>query len=302
MLNNMKKMNFKYFYIIIALFFSSITVAQSYEVIDGDTINLVDENGLKQGFWRIFGRMKKLPEYQPDQVVEEGTYKDSKKNGLWKRFFPNGKVKDEIEYVNNRPNGYYRTYYENGQIQEEGIWQRNRNVGQFKRYYENGQVAQEFNFNETGKRDGKQVYYYENGQIMIEGEWAAGKESGEIVEYYENGDIKAKKIFNDGVMDTTKSQIFEPKNPIKEKDEEDLAESPEKVVKVEADEKPNVGKFDGNGPFKLYNKNKQLVKDGVFKNYRLMDGKWYKYTDDGILYNIEVYKKGKYIGDAPLPE
>ena len=298
----MKTMNFKYFYIIIAVFFSSISVAQSYEVIDGDTINVVDANGLKQGFWRIFGRMKKLPGYQPDQVVEEGNYKDSKKQGIWKRFFPNGKVKDEIEYVNNRPNGYYRTYYENGQVQEEGVWQRNRNVGQFKRYYENGQVAQEFNFNETGKRDGKQVYYYENGQVMIEGEWAAGKESGEIVEYYENGDIKAKKVFNNGIMDTTKSQIFEPKNPIENKEDEELADAPEKVVKVEADEKPNVGKFDGNGPFKLYNKNKQIVKDGVFKNYRLMDGKWYKYTDDGILYNIEVYKKGKYIGDAPLPE
>ena len=74
------------YYIIITVFISSnISVAaQKFEIINGDTINYIDENNLKQGFWKIFGRMKKLPDYQPDQVVEQGDYENSRKQGIWK--------------------------------------------------------------------------------------------------------------------------------------------------------------------------------------------------------------------------
>jgi antitoxin component YwqK of YwqJK toxin-antitoxin module len=60
--------------------------------------------------------------------------------------------------------------------------------------------------------------------------------------------------------------------------------------------------FDGNGYYKLYNKNMQLSKDGVFKNYKLIDGKDYIYNKDGILISIQVFKNGFYVGDAPLEE
>ena len=292
----------KLIYIIFPIFVCSISTAQSFEVINGDTINMIDENNLKQGFWRIFGKMKKLPNYEPDQVVEEGNYENSRKQGLWKFFFPNGKVKSEIAYVNSRPNGIYKTYYENGQVEEEGAWKNNRNTGDFKRYYENGQVSQKFSFNETGKRNGKQEYYYENGQLMIEGEWAGGKEDGVITEYYENGDVKAKKAFNGGVIDATNTKTFEPENPIKDKEAEELANAPVKVVKASAEDEVNVGTFNGNGYHKMYNQNKQLSKVGTFKNYRLMEGEFYKYDDNGILIVIEKYKSGRYIGDAPLPK
>ncbi|MBE7441194.1 MAG: hypothetical protein HS119_01915 [Flavobacteriales bacterium] len=84
--------------------------------------------------------MKKLPEYQPDQVVEEGNYENSRKQGIWKNFFPNRKIKSDIAYVNSRPNGTYRTYFENGQVEEEGSWENNRKTGGFKRFHENGQT------------------------------------------------------------------------------------------------------------------------------------------------------------------
>ena len=33
-----------------------------------------------------------------------------------------------------------------------------------------------------------------------------------------------------------------------------------------------------------------------------MEGKWYKYDENGILLNIEIIKGGRYIGDAPMEE
>ncbi len=291
----------KFIYIIIPIFICSISVGQGFEIYEGDTINRVDENNLKQGFWKIFGRMKKLPGYEPDQVVEEGKYQNSRKQGFWKKFFPNGKVKNEINYVNSRPSGTYKTYFENGQVEEEGSWKNNRNTGDFKRYYENGQVSQQFAFNTSGKRDGKQVYFYEDGQVMIEADIEGGKEKF-VKEFYENGDVKAEKAFVDGKIDVANTKVYKSKEPIKDRNEAELEKAPEKVVKVTKDEKVNIGTFNGNGYHKMYNRNKQLSKDGTFKNYRLMEGLWYRYDENGILVSIEKYKKGRYIGDAPLPK
>ena len=290
----------KILYILLPIFVCSISSAQSYTIDKGDTINVIDENNLKQGFWRIFGKMKKLPGYEPEQVVEEGNYESSRKQGLWKNFFPNGKLKSEIAYVNSRPNGTYKTYFENGQVEEEGNWENTRNTGGFKRYHENGQTAQQFVFNETGKRDGKQVYFYENGQVMIEADIAAGKEKF-VKEYYEDGSIKAEKSFIDGELDVANTKVYESKTPINNEDKE-LASSPVKIVKADKNDEVNVGTFNGNGQHTMYNKDKQLSKVGLFENFRLMDGLLYKYDDNGILIVIEKYKSGRYIGDAPLPK
>lgn len=291
----------KLIYILFPVLICSIGTAQSFEIVDGDTLNMIDDNNLKQGFWKIFGKNKKLPGYEPDQVVEEGEYKNSRKQGIWKFFYSSGKVKSEIAYTNSRPNGFYKTYYENGQVEEEGTWKNNRNTGNFKRYYENGQVSQDFTFNPSGKREGKQAYFYENGQVMIEGEWAGGKESGVVTEYYENGDIKAEKAFNGGVIDVANTKTFEAKNPIKDREAEELKNAPEEVVKVEKTDKVNIGGFNGNGEHTMYNENKQISKVGMFKNYRLMEGKLYLYDENGILTRIKRFKQGRFIGDAPLP-
>ena len=293
----------KILYIFVPIFICSISVAQSvpnFVISDGDTINYVDENNLKQGFWKIFGRMKKLSAYQPDQVVEQGNYKDSRQQGLWTKFFPSGKTKSEIEYVNSRPNGTYKTYFENGQVEEEGNWKNNRNTNDFKRYYDNGQVSQQFAFNSTGKRDGKQTYFYENGQVMIEADIEAGKEKF-VKEYYEDGSIKAEKSFIDGKLDVANTKVYESKSPVKDRDAEEVKNRPVEVVTVDETDNVNSGNFDGDGQHKVYNANHQISKDGVFKDYRLMDGLWYKYDGNGILFKIKKFQNGRYIGDAPLP-
>ncbi|MBL4670371.1 MAG: toxin-antitoxin system YwqK family antitoxin [Flavobacteriales bacterium] len=290
----------KILYIFIPVFICSISVAQSvpnFIIIEGDTVNLVDENNLKQGFWKIFGKMRKLPRYEPDQVIEQGKYANSRKQGLWTKFFPSGKTKSEIEYKNSRPNGSYRTYFENGQVEEEGNWKNNRNTNDFKRYYENGQVSQNFAFNTSGKRNGRQTYFYENGQVMIEADIESGKEKF-VKEYYEDGSIKAEKNFIDGKLDVVNTKVYESKTPVKEKGPEGVVE----IVTVDKTEKSNTGSFHGEGQHKMYNANRQISKDGFFKAYRLIDGKWYIYDGNGILTKIKRFKSGRYIGDSPLPK
>jgi len=289
-------------FVFLTIFSVQFVPAQTFQIVDGDTINKKDASGKRQGKWIVTNKTKRLPGYKPDQKVEEGDYKSSRKTGLWIAYYSNGNKKNEINYKNGRPNGSYKTYYSNGIAQEEGTWLSNRNVGTFKRYYENGKPSQEFNFNETGKRDGKQKYFYDNGQVMIEGNWNGGQESGTLMEYYENGDTKAKKVFANGSLDEAKTENFKPKTPIKDALKEEEKEAPTRNVVAQKDEQPNHGHFDGNGRHKLYNKDKLIVKDGVFKNYRLIDGKWYKYNDDNILLNIERIRNGRYVGDVQFEE
>lgn len=55
-----------------------------------------------------------------------------------------------------------------------------------------------------------------------------------------------------------------------------------------------------NGKHILYNKNKQISKDGDFKDNRLMEGKSYIYNENGILTRVAVYKNGIYVGDGSI--
>ncbi len=285
--------------------FLHVLLSQSYQVYNGDTINKVDESNFKQGHWIYFGNMINLPEYKPEQKVEEGKYQDNRKDGIWVKYFPNEKVQSEITFSNNRPNGEYKIYYNNGQLQEQGMWKNNRNTGAFKRYHENGQPQQEFVFNETGKRDGTQKYFHENGQLMIIGDIKEGKETGEFKEFFSNGDLKSVKVFDEaGVLNTEKSKEFEPVKP-EVKIIETKPDVPEKVTSVVTkDEKVNeaVSVFNGEGNNTLYNKNKQVSQKGFFKGGRLKDGEKYIYDKDGILTTIEKYKNFKYIGDGVIEE
>ena len=299
----------KFTLILISFFYlSSLAQAQSFEpgpkgLAAGDTMNLTDAQGKKQGKWIIFGRHKPGTCYTPEQKVEEGKYSDNRKTGIWIEYYCNSNMKNKLTFVNGRPDGYAIMYHENGKISEEGNWKANRWVGNYKLYHENGQVQHEFVFNQNGKRDGNQKYFYENGQVAVEGTFANGKESGIIKEYYENGDVKAEKNFADGNVDPASIKEFQPSKPLIKKSDEPADNAP-KVV-ISKDEKPNEavtpkGPMILNGQATLYNKNKQITKDGVFKDNRLMDGKAYIYDDNGILSRIAVYKNGVYVGDTQV--
>lgn len=286
---------------LLLLFVCKIAIAQS---VNSDTLNQVDPaTGLKHGYWIVYNSIKKLPAYPAEAKVEEGTFADSKKIGIWKMYFPNGTVKSEITYIDNRPKGYAKMYYENGKLQEEGLWENNRWVGDYKSYYDNGQVFYDFKYNNSGKREGNQKYYYDNGQKMMEGEMHDGKEAGTWEGYYENGDIRDKKVFNDGNLDPANTETYAPKKPLGAPKEELVSKEPAKVIDTKI-EKVNEAQpaFTGNGYAKLFNMNKQISKEGEFKSYRLMNGKDYIYSKDGILDRIAVYKDGRYVGEAPIED
>lgn len=300
---------------IISLFFCLTVGAQDFSAQDTAKLNYIDENGMKQGHWIYTNAEKKLPGYRDDQLVEEGYFKDNLRVGVWKKYYENGNLEFELTFVGNRPSGYAVFYYRNGNVSEEGVWKNNRWVGEYKYYHENGKLKYEWKYNASGKREGVQKYYYENGQLMIVGSWNEGKETGELKEFYSNGELRAVKYFNNGSILEDSTKIFpKPANLIDEEDivrddkkDDEKIETPPSAkdttviavqdtlnTKHEPTNQP-IGFFDGNGYYKLTDKNGKVTREGEFKKGFLMEGKIYRYHADGSLEKTIVYKAGKVV-------
>lgn len=264
-----------------------------------DTLNVVDEMGRKQGYWKVLAPKAEKPEYQDGQLIEEGRYTNSKRIGLWRRYWPNGKVMSEINYQMGRPKGDYKTFYPTGKVEEQGTWDLDRNTGVFKRWHPNGQLAQDFVFNQYGIRDGEQKYYHENGQLAVQVSVDEGKEDGALKRYDSNGQLTQTAQFNDGVINEANSKWIKPV-----KKAEDVKPDPkaEAAPPPAPTERTNAVVFRENGYNTLYDKQLRLSQQGEFKDGRLWDGKRYEYDRNGILERIRIYKQGRYLGDAVLAD
>ena len=113
--------------------------------------------------------------------------------------------------------------------------------------------------------------------------------------YYQNGDVKAEVVYNDGKADMSKSKWVESRKETPVVKSTSVKPAP----KVSSGEKVNEAvHFKHNGQNTLYNKDRMVTQTGEFKNGKLHNGKTYKRTKAGVLYKIEMYREGIYIGEG----
>jgi antitoxin component YwqK of YwqJK toxin-antitoxin module len=287
------------------LFVFAISSALSYSALvsigdistQDDKINQKSTDGKKQGKWIYFGKDRPQEGYPMEGKIEEGPYKDDRKEGIWIKYHNDGVTpKLKGTYSNNRPKGAYTKFHANGKIKESGSFDKNQYQDSLKRFHENGQLEYEANYNENGKEQGKVRFYYPNGQVEFEYNSQNGITAGKATRYYENGDTKEVLDFN-GDGSIAKSETKEMVNPaVKVKDPGAATE------KAPSISKPIVkgGKFHANGYNKVYNDEDEIWQDGDFKDGRLYNGKVYVYDRDGILLKVKVYKNGVYHSDGQL--
>ena len=264
--------------------------AQSFDIFEGDTINVLDENNDKHGAWIIFKN-------KTSQKLHEGNYLQGKKEGIWKSFYLNGNIKSEITYIQGEKRGEAKIFYENGNIAEEGTWELDKWVGKYTSYYQNGKLSYLWNYNNSGTRSGYQQYFYENGNIKIEGEWEDGKKKGIIKEYYETGALRIERNFLLGKCDVATIKTYSEKENITdietEVKEDSLLSQQSDSESIIIEKNDTLEIFSGNGMHIFYNKNKQPVKEGEFENGILLKGKHYIYDDSGTLIKTLLYEAGK---------
>ena len=121
------------------------------KVVAGDTINCIDSQGRKQGWW-------KNPDSRKKYVLDEGMYVDGRKEGVWFDYYPNGKVRFTLTYKSGFPSGKVTAYYATGQKSEEGYWEHGVWTGEYTVYYVNGCVLSKTTYDKEGFKV-KATYY-----------------------------------------------------------------------------------------------------------------------------------------------
>lgn len=248
-----------------------------------DTINFTDDQNKKQGYWIFTNQHKKLPGYQSNQKVEEGFFVNNKKEGKWVFYYRNGKKKQILFYQNGKPDGKATFYYKNGTIRETGTWRNNRWVGEYKQYYENGNPKNHFNYDNRGIKSGKQVYFHENGNPSLIGTWENGNETVDLAEYKEDGTANTER-YKAGPELNIKKDSIEPDSLFTESDSLQL-----KIRKSEKPKKPVIP-FNGNGYHEFKDKNGNKTKVGEFEDGLLVNGKIFKYDENGKLLLTKIVK------------
>ncbi|HIP31355.1 MAG TPA: hypothetical protein EYG86_01190 [Crocinitomicaceae bacterium] len=281
--------------LVVGFFATSLAFASDDQ--GGGEKNKVDDQGRKQGMWIYLGKDRPSAGYPEEGKIEEGGYKNDRKEGEWIKYHRDGVTRKLLgTYKNNRPNGPFIKYHPNGVIKEKGTWGRGKYEDSLQRYYENGVLEYSAEFNETGKENGKVQYFYPNGQVEFEYSSVDGVYIGKATRYYENGDVKEKITYSEdgSVLMSEVKELVNPPVIVN-----DPGRSAEKAPKINVI-RTKGATFKKNGYNKVFNADDEIWQDGNFRNGDLWDGKVYEYDSDGILLKVKVFKSGVYHSDGQL--
>lgn len=183
----------KYLTILGLLFISFTSKSQTFQVVDGDTINYTDAKGMKQGFWRYF--------WPNGDLKYEVFYENNEKEGLEIRYFD---AQDCIEFSNTYKNGVLSgpsvTYHPNCNVKIEEAYLAGKKHGYERVYDENGFLQTEAKF-EKGELDGSYAHFDKKGMVTYE---SPTKETTLKFDKFISGEYKIK--------DSTIFRVFERNN------------------------------------------------------------------------------------------
>jgi antitoxin component YwqK of YwqJK toxin-antitoxin module len=149
----------------------------------------------KHGSFREFdkdGNVINSYVYEAGQVTGEGMLDSTgMRNGPWKLFYPDGKLRAEGAYKNGKRQGPWTYYYQSGKVEQRGNYNEDLSGGEWKWYYQSGSMHREETYRK-GREDGHSVEYDSLGVAINEGDYIDGRKHGMwtqlINDHYESGE------------------------------------------------------------------------------------------------------------------
>ena len=294
-------------------------------------------HGLRDGFYKEYdekGNLKKITKFVNDveQVLEsdqkplvvqheyypngkvrrEASFRDGKREGVWRDFDEDGNVIKSQTYkkgvlvgegivdTDGKRRGEYKEFYPDSTLRAEGLFVGGFRSGEWKFYYHNGKL-QEIGSYIEGQPDGAWTWYYDNGQKQIEEQFYKGQPNGPYKEYDAKGNMIVSGTYFDGMKNGKwTEQIGDMRSEGEYRNDKQVGEwvSYYDNDKMAFKGKFNVGYPDGEHFF--YYENGRLRE---IQNYKagVKHGDWKKYLDTGELYFTITYDQGKevkYDGEA----
>jgi antitoxin component YwqK of YwqJK toxin-antitoxin module len=132
------------------------------------------------------------------QVLKEANYKRGKLDGLFRTYYDNGKIKEEIWYKEDIKQGQTRWYSQTGRLVAEYNYENGNFQGFQKTYYENDTISVLSHYYDN-ELSGEYIEYYRNGKPKISGFYKAGQKDGLWTEYDETGKVLNTTRYKNGI-------------------------------------------------------------------------------------------------------
>jgi len=175
-----------------------------------NTLNQVDAQGKKQGFWT-----KKDTE---GKLLYQATFKDDKPIGEMKRFHPNGKVMAILNYTENSDEAAAQMFDERGKLVAQGKYLNQKKIGEWtylldskvvstetylngqkngtcKRFYKTGELLEESNW-QNDKLNGIYRSYFQDGKTLLECNYLAGQRNGAFKTWFPDGQVEIDAYYS----------------------------------------------------------------------------------------------------------
>lgn len=186
-----------YVLLIIILAFTNFVSGQ-------EKINFTDDKGLKQGKW--------IKKFENGNTLYEGTFKNNKPVGEFKRYYISGKLISVLNYHENSDSIDAIFYHPNEYLAAEGVYKHQKKEGEWVfysakekdciicrenyinnlkegksvKYHLNGNIAEEL-FYVNDSKDGGWVQYFTDGQVCIKSSYTNNSVNGKFETFHTNG-------------------------------------------------------------------------------------------------------------------
>jgi len=146
------------------------TVNKQFSELNYEKYNTHPEpHGIKETYYRKTKILKTLV-----------TYKNGKKNGIYEKYYINGKLAIRKNYKNGIENGLYESWYDNGQLTIRCNYKNGKRDSIWEEWNEDGQLIDRSNY-KNGILDGISKHYTEDGQLFMEITYENGKPVSKII-------------------------------------------------------------------------------------------------------------------------
>lgn len=163
--------------------------------LSAQQLNHTDSKGLKQGPWKTY--------YGNQKLKSEGSYKNNRPLGMFKLYFSNGSLKAEMDYKEDMKTCAAVLYDSLGKKMAEGIYIDRKKEGEWKYFSEEtGTLRSTETFKADVLNGPYKVFYRDTantGAIMEEGMYVNGLKEGQVKQYYSDGKPHSTFTYKAGI-------------------------------------------------------------------------------------------------------
>lgn len=231
------------------------------------------------------------------------TDSSGKKQGLWKKMYPNGKVRYEGEFKDDREIGLFKYFYKNGKLRATNNHDGNGTVANHV-YHPNGKIKAKGIYRET-KKDSLWQYFNDRELLVLEETYAQNELHGAQRKYYQNAQLGEETNYNYGEKHGVWQKFFDNGKPWLEATYNDGNLDGAFKIYTEKGKTKTQGKYALGlrvGTWLMFNANGSVrtqdsYANGVLKKQKYENGEFREYYDNEIPKSVSNYKRGKLNGE-----